>query len=179
MLKRFCYRCGAIESEDNPIINGLCLNCLLKEKTLVSVKANQKIIVCPVCGSYLIGSSWYPGSDDPDETIRWLAERVIEQSIAPVEPAREVEVVDLSVRKARGGKYVADVTVELDVVGKKVRQTVTVPLNVEKRVCPKCLMKSGGDYEATLQIRSERGYVTNDELRTRESSSQRLITVKT
>ena len=165
MLRRFCYKCGAVESEDNPIINGLCLNCLLKERELVTVKANQKIVVCPVCGSYLVGSSWYPGSEDPEETIRWLAERIIEQSISPARPAEGVNLVDVGVRKVRGGKYFADVTVEVEVAGRKVRQALSVPLNVEKRVCPKCLMKSGGDYEATLQIRSERGYVTQAELR--------------
>ena len=165
MVRRFCIKCGALESPENPIVDGLCLKCLREERQLFEVKGSLHIVVCPVCGSYLVGSSWYSGSEDPEETIRWLAERLVEQGIRPKEPAEGVELKRLEIVKEKGGKYFADVTAEVTVKGHKVEQRLLIPLNVEKRVCEKCLKKSGGDYDATLQIRSERGSVTEEELR--------------
>ncbi|UXD22013.1 hypothetical protein IPA_00875 [Ignicoccus pacificus DSM 13166] len=165
VVRRFCVKCGALESPENPIVGGLCLKCLKEEKDLFEVKGSLHLVVCPVCGSYLVGSSWYPGADDAEETIAWLAERLVEQGIKAKEPAEEVELVSVRTRKMRGGKYVAEVTARVSVKGHWIEQTQIIPLNVEKRVCEKCLKKSGGDYDATLQIRSERGTVTQEELR--------------
>ena len=165
MVRRFCVRCGALETPDNPIIDGLCLKCLREEKQLFEVKGSLHIVVCPVCGSYLVGSSWYPGAGDPEETIRWLAERLVEQGIRPKEPAESAEIKRVEIVKERGGQYFADVTAAVKVKGHEVEQRLLIPLRVEKRVCEKCLKKSGGDYDATLQIRSERGMVTEEELR--------------
>ncbi len=165
MVRRFCVKCGALESPENPIVNGLCLKCLREERELFEVKGSLHMVVCPVCGSYLVGSSWYPGGETAEETIEWLAERLVEQGIKPKPPAESVELRDITIRKMKGGKYVAEVTAVALVKGHEVEQTLLIPLNVEKRVCEKCLKKSGGDYDATLQIRSERGTVTEEELR--------------
>ena len=163
--RRFCVKCGALEAPDNPIVDGLCLRCLSKERLLFNVNSKRKIVVCPICSSYLVGNSWIKGTGDVEETIRMLAERLVEESAAPSPPAEGVEVKEVKVMRKRGGKYFAEVTAEVIVRGVKVEQTAVFPLDVEKRPCPKCLMKSGKDYEAVLQIRSESGRVTAEELR--------------
>ncbi len=163
--RRFCVKCGAPDTPENPVIGHLCLRCLVGEKSLAKVKHEPHIVVCPICGSYLVENTWVKGYDDPEETIAMLAERIIENEIVPLEPAESVEVREVQVERRRGGKYFAKVLVGLSIKGREVEQTIIVPLNVEKRPCPKCLMKSGKDYDAVLQIRSERGSVTEEELR--------------
>jgi len=163
--RRFCVSCGAVDSPENPVIGHLCLKCLTEERSLFEVRGRKHIVVCPVCSSYMVGNSWVKGTGDVEETISMLAERVVESGIVPLEPAEAVEVEDVRVVRERGGKYFAEVTAKVLVKGAETLQTLRVPLNVEKRPCPKCLMKSGKDYEAVLQIRSERGDVTQEELR--------------
>ncbi len=154
-LKRFCVKCGALESEDNPIINGLCLKCLTEERELAKVEGNIHIVVCPVCSAYFYANRWNPGLGDVEETIEWLAERLIEQKLKPISPADEVTLSDLEIRKTKGGKYEAIITYTAVVKGHEVTQSKVIKLRVDKRPCPKCLRKSGKDYDATIQIRSE------------------------
>ena len=143
----------------------MCLKCLLEERPLFEVKGSKHIVVCPICSSYMVESSWVRGTGDVEETIRMLAERLVEANAVPLEPAQEVEVENVEIERRKGGKYAALVTAKLKVGGVWASQTLPVELNVEKRPCPKCLMKSGKDYEAVLQIRSERGDVSQEELR--------------
>jgi len=164
--RRFCVKCGALEAPDNPIVDGLCLKCLTEERPLFEVKSKRKLVVCPVCSSYLVDNSWVKGTGDVEETIRMLAHRMVEEGLRPVPPAEGAELLSVEVVRRRGGKYFAEVTAEVIVKGAKTVQTLTVPLDVEKKPCPKCLMKSGKDYDAVLQIRSESGRVTLEELRT-------------
>ncbi len=164
--RRFCVKCGAEDSPENPIVGHLCLKCLIGEKELFEVKGSKHIVVCPICSSYMVDNSWVRGTGDVEETIHMLAERIVESNIVPKEPAEEVvEVEKVEVERRRGGKYWAKVTAVLSINGAKAKQTLYIPLNVEKKPCPKCLMKSGKDYDAVLQIRSERGTVTEEELR--------------
>ncbi|GEM_PF-1302276 len=163
--RRFCVRCGAEDSPENPVIGHLCLRCLTSERVLATVKHSPHIVVCPICGSYMVENTWVKGYDDPEETIAMLAERLIENNIEPVEPADDVEVKEVKVERRKGGKYFATVRVAVNVKGRMVEQTLIVPLDVVKRPCPNCLKKSGKDYDAVLQIRSERGSVTDEELR--------------
>ncbi|NPA84864.1 MAG: hypothetical protein GXO07_02530 [Crenarchaeota archaeon] len=163
--RRFCVKCGAPDSPDNPVVGHLCLKCLVEESPLFEVKGSKHIVVCPICSSYMVDNAWVRGTGDVEETIRMLAERTVEANISPIPPAEEVEVEGVRVERRRGGRYVARVTALVKVGGAEARQTLPIELDVEKRPCPKCLMKSGKDYDAVLQIRSERGDVTQEELR--------------
>ncbi len=162
-LKRFCVKCGALESESNPIVNGLCLRCLAEERDLARIEGTIHIVVCPICSSYFYANKWNPGLGDPEETIEWLAERLIEQKLKPLEPAEDVTLSDIEIRKSKGGKYEAIIKYVAIVRGHEVEQSKIVKLRVDKRPCPKCLRKSGKDYDATIQIRSE-GKLTSEDM---------------
>ena len=58
-MKRFCYRCGALEAQQGPLIQGLCQHCFAKENRLLQAPAELEVTVCGRCGAYLLGKRWH------------------------------------------------------------------------------------------------------------------------
>ncbi len=149
MGRRFCVRCGKKESKENPIIDGLCPECFVRERTILKLPSKIKLTVCPVCGAVYLHGRWEHVGGGAEDAIKWyvLGSLVKRSTVYP-----GVEVVDVEVRDVSSG--IVTMVVKGRFGEAILTQEVSTHLEVENRLCPACVKSRGGDYEAILQIRT-------------------------
>jgi len=145
---RFCLRCGRRESDEEPLIDGLCPDCFLKERALAKIPNNVVLVRCPVCGSVYVGGSWTPTSGSDEEALRYY---IVETVIKKGKTHKSFKDVQLAVLNASNNR--AEVLVRSFFRGKPVEQAFTINYRIEAKLCPKCLSVKIRDYEAILQVR--------------------------
>lgn len=141
-------RCGKIESSAEPLIDGLCVECFVRERPIVSMPDKLVLIRCPVCGSLYMGGSWVPLSGDDEELLRYYIDEVLIKKGKTHPLLSDIHVTVLSASNNR-----AELLVRSSLSGKSVEQIFMVNYRVEARLCPTCLSVKTRDYEAVLQIR--------------------------
>ncbi len=57
-MRRFCYSCGALETEGGPLTEGLCQECFAADNPLLRVPGEISVRVCGQCGAYQIDREW-------------------------------------------------------------------------------------------------------------------------
>lgn len=146
--RRFCLRCGKLESPEEPLIEGLCLDCFLKERRLVRLPNKVTLVRCPVCGSLYVNGSWIPLNGGDAEALQYyLTEAIIKKG--PANPSlleTNAEVLDVY-----GGQ--AELLVKSSFRGRPIEQKLTILYDIVGRLCPRCLNIKARNYEAILQIR--------------------------
>jgi nonsense-mediated mRNA decay protein 3 len=163
-MRRFCYRCGALEKDTGPLVEGLCQGCFSEGISLVQAPAKVRVVLCKNCDSYSSNGVWSQTTADSslDEIVRDLTlqslkvNRVIgtERLVIPaaqagfvkfkIEPDVKRGIVDV---KAEGKVH------ELQV--KPLHENIQIKLNIAYRSCKTCSLKSGGYYAAILQVRGQ------------------------
>lgn len=169
-MKRFCYRCGALESDASPLIQGLCQRCFAEEVSLLRAPREVEVVVCKRCGAYALGKQWHtPTSADPLEdaaretTLGKLRVARLTKSGAQLLRPREAHEVEINVEpdlkegsiwvRARGKVH------ELQAQPKV--EEATVKLNLTHKTCEVCSLKRARHHEAILQVR---GGLTDERL---------------
>ncbi len=163
-MKRFCYRCGALEAEHGPLIQGLCQRCFAGENRLLQAPAQLEVVICGRCGSHLLGKRWYQ-SGEGDAAVNAARATVLSTiRVASLSPAglrfirpSEAPEVELSIEpKLRGGVIevrargkVHELQAEPQVEEARIR------FELKRRTCDVCSLKSGRKHEAILQVRGE------------------------
>jgi len=145
-LKKFCIKCGAEESDEVPIIDNLCINCLLNEGKLIKLPSSVNLIVCPICNSIKLGSKWVWGDFKKDFT-QILKDVILSNSTF------HKELADISVNILESGRN-ALIHVEGTLRGISIRRDYSVDVVITKELCPHCSLAKGGYYEAIVQVRS-------------------------
>lgn len=145
---RFCLRCGKKESDEEPLIDGLCVDCFIKEKPIASIPDKIVLIRCPVCGSLYISGSWVPLSGGDEELILYYVNEVVIKKGRTHPAFKNTQVHVLSATN-----YRAELLARSLFAGRRVEQAFIVNYKVDSRLCPKCLSVKNRDYEAILQIR--------------------------
>lgn len=173
-MKRFCYRCGALEVEHGPLIKGLCQRCFAEENRLLRAPAQLEVVVCGRCGAHMLGNKWHQAGegDAISEAARATALSAIR--ITDLSPhgtkllrPQEAPNVALSIlpRLKEG-------VIEVRASG-KVHEFQTVPstdearitFKLKRRTCDVCSLKSARHHEAILQVRGESGKKKRSEIR--------------
>ncbi len=157
-MRRFCYRCGSLEGEQNPLIGGLCRKCLEKQK-LVEL-GDLNLTMCRKCGAIRVKGGWMELDFESGvrETImdKIKVARLEGESLTFV-PLSQSGGSSVNVEiKGNTNKANVTVTVYLKLSpeqGEPILQTVHPRLKIEKQVCPICRLKDSGYYEAILQVR--------------------------
>ena len=150
MGRRFCVRCGREEDEQNPIIDGLCPQCFVKERYILKLPSKVTVTVCPVCGSVYVGGVWERQGGGVEDAVELFINRSLikRSTVYPGISDVRVEVLKLSSGKAF-----------LKVIGfyRKVRleQDAEIYVDLRKQLCPTCASIRGEKTEATIQIRME------------------------
>ncbi len=150
MGRRFCVRCGVEEDENTPIIDGLCPKHFVEERRIVSFPSKITIVVCPSCGSVLVGNDWLPTDGSIAKALEIYINKALVKRSSIYPGFTDVEVnVDKVVSdkafyrvKGRYGKHVLE-------------QDGTLLFEVKHKLCPICSSIRNESYEATVQIRSE------------------------
>ncbi len=167
-MRRFCFKCGALEVEKGPLIEGLCQNCFRAEHRLLSVPAELELAVCKKCCAYFVKGRWHESNGQLESTLRTAARelalselRVIQLTDAGerlLHPA-QVEGLELQVEPRIGVKEIL-----LDVHARgKIHELQAEPhderaavrIRLKWGTCDVCSLKSAGYYEAIVQVRGE------------------------
>lgn len=167
-LKKFCYRCGALEGEAGPLIQGLCQDCFTAENRLLSAPAEVEVVFCKGCGAHMLDKKWVGPengrsiSDAIHEAVlRSL--RIAHLTDAGLEfaPPRGAGWAELTVEPRLGpGEPLAEVRARGKVHRLQLRpseESARIKVKLKGATCDVCRLKSSGYYEAVLQLRGEPG----------------------
>jgi len=166
-MRRFCYRCGASETENGPLIQGLCQTCFMKENPLIMTPTEIQVNICSRCKAYFIDKMWHE-PNDKESALEEAARAAVlsELRFAQLTPAgmkslsmHEVKGLELSVEpKPIAGEVMVDVHARGKVHELQVSPQVEhVTITVKPRwiTCDVCGLLSAGHHEAILQVRGK------------------------
>jgi nonsense-mediated mRNA decay protein 3 len=164
-MARYCVKCGREVGEDEPLIDGMCIDCYLKYKGVFISKPVLEITICPRCGSWRYRGEWR----DP-LPIKEVIRRVLLGEAHRFIDKRHVEVVDAVITSdpVRINESQYSVKALLQVLVEEhypVSINAEIILSINKKICPRCLAHAGKSNRALVQIRSSDGIFSSDERR--------------
>ncbi|RLG84586.1 MAG: NMD protein affecting ribosome stability and mRNA decay [Thermoprotei archaeon] len=162
-MTRYCVKCGILETEETPLINGYCPKCYLEYKGVFKKTPLLEVILCSKCGSLRFKGKWVYTRSLEDALVRILEadyKRFVNDEVDNL-------IVDniTNIHRINKNYYEAYAEVNASLQSKTyVKGKYAVRFRVVKTVCPNCLKKTGKSFNAIVQVRSERGYLTEDEI---------------
>lgn len=159
-MKRFCYKCGALEAETGPLVQGLCQRCF-SENQLMQAPSEIDVVVCKKCGAYKVGNQWRTGtSGDLDAAVRETvldAVRIIRHTESDKSLLRPVmaEGVRVEVMPSIKKNMVNIITTGKvhPLQAQPKTEEVALKLNMKYSTCEVCSLKSAKHHDAILQLR--------------------------
>jgi len=168
-MKRFCYRCGALEAERGPLIGGLCQRCFAEGNRLLQAPAELKVTVCGRCGAHLLGKRWHEAGEGDatanavratvlsslkvarltDAGVKFLRPHEVPELELQVEPKLAEGVIKI---RTRGKVHELQVKPQLE--------EACIKFTLKRSTCDVCSLKSARHYEVILQVR---GKLTGEE----------------
>ncbi len=148
----FCIKCGRTNT---PLIEGMCPSCWLEENKLVDVPRVLEADYCRFCGSVRIHGKWLNTYDMGEAVLK-----VVDAYTKDVKPSKQI-IESIKVESIEFVTQPSWRTIVKLIVSAKIRElTLTSSYDVEVRlkpsICPRCIMRRSGDYEALIQIRASR-----------------------
>lgn len=164
-MRRFCYKCGALEAEKSPLIQGLCQKCFAAEHRLIRVPKGVSTSICKRCSAYMSGNRWQkPSGEDASYEAAQAAVRrdlrLAKSTHVGIQFVRPEESnAELSFEASPAAR---DVIVDVHARG-KIHELQTEPsvdsaqvlVKLRQTTCDVCSLIRAGYYEAILQIRGE------------------------
>ncbi|MHA2322562.1 MAG: 60S ribosomal export protein NMD3 [Candidatus Thorarchaeota archaeon] len=171
-MKAPCYLCGK-----SALLDGLCAECYDKEHPLIEVKTPLTLHACKKCGSVKIPGGWKTlsfAAADSDDLWPHQLDILLDIEVKPL-----VHGIELTIEEEKRLDRVLHVI--LRALGQSHEdlppheEQYSVEVRFSYGTCDTCGMKSGGYYEATLQIRADGRKVTDEE----EDDIVRIVTEMT
>ncbi|MHA2221129.1 MAG: 60S ribosomal export protein NMD3 [Candidatus Thorarchaeota archaeon] len=171
-MKAPCYLCG-----EPAVLDGLCANCYDKDHPLIEVKTPLTLVACKKCGSVKVPGGWkkltFEAADSEDLWPHQL-DILLDTEVKPavhgieliIEEEKRLDRVLHIILKAIGQSH-EDLPIH--------EEQYSVEVRFSYATCDTCGMKSGGYYEATLQIRADGRKLTDEE----EDDIVRIVTEMT
>lgn len=131
-----CPKCGKPS-------RGLCLECYFEDNPLEL--GDVKISFCGYCNSIRYREHWGASIDDVSKDVRKGIKLPFEVKLSRVEVKPELDEKNLTL----------NVVVEGDYKGSRFRKDLSNKTRIHKMTCPNCSRKSGGYFEAVLQLRCD------------------------
>lgn len=168
-MEKFCYRCGALEEEKGPLIEGLCRDCFLGENALVKAPEQLDLKVCNRCGSYYFENKWHDVGDvlysDYTEVAKELVTSEIEVLQKGPAGTRYVDFEDaegasigLEAEYTSPDRIFVDLQLQVkitDSMEEPLSDRTGVEIRLVETTCEVCGKISQGYYEAVLQVRGQ------------------------
>ena len=143
----FCVECG----REGKTYDGLCSECYLKKKQLVSLPKILDVIVCGKCYASRIGKHW-ADSLDLEDAVRFS----VENAIVAEKDVDDVEL-EITLTEKDPRNYSANVIAAFRAGELRASREFDVLVRLKKDTCQRCGKKSGHYYEAILQLRGSGG----------------------
>ncbi|HID04244.1 MAG TPA: hypothetical protein EYP20_00400, partial [Aigarchaeota archaeon] len=153
-----CVRCGR---EVDKLVDGrLCPKCYLELYGFGRPPAKLQLVVCTRCGSYRYQGRWFPAPGDGG--LEDVAALVFQASFKPTEYTEYYRVEDVEI------DYDAEqalVRVAGRLQGMEHEDTIvySMPVVVQKQICPVCFQRAAGVPTAIVQIRGYDGRLSEDD----------------
>lgn len=165
-MHKFCYKCGALEEDKGPLIDGLCQKCFVAEHPLLQVAQRIGLKVCRMCGAHFIDNEWRELEKESGSALKEGAEEAVlsELTVARKGPTgiqyvNPAEVDNVRV-KLESELVPPNVRVNVEASGKidesqkkEQNERTEVSVNIDMTTCKICSRKTSGYYEAILQVR--------------------------
>ena len=140
----FCVKCG---KETEGTIDGLCTECFLDGRKLISLPHHVDLKICANCGDFGTGESW------ATKDMRTAIEDAAVNSLVAVKEAR-VAGLEASSTEQEPFTHVVRVDAVLDINGCITEDSASTLVRLKNTVCKRCSRQLGNYYEAILQIRA-------------------------
>ena len=140
----FCVKCG---KETEHTIGGLCIECFLDGRKLISLPHHIDLKICANCGDIGRGETW--ATKDLQEAI----EEAAEDSLVPIKEARKISA-EKTLTEQEPFTFLVSVSAVLDINGYAAEDTASTVVRLKNTVCRRCSRQLGNYYEAILQIRA-------------------------
>jgi nonsense-mediated mRNA decay protein 3 len=148
-----CVECG----KNKEAINGVCAECFLKGKQIVTLPHHADLERCTNCEEFFAGGKWVAAE------TRDAVEDCAVAVLAAIPEAKILSVGTVSQELDPMNRLVT-MEVDTDVAGTVSASTVSTTVRIKNTVCKRCSRQLGNYYEATLQIRSS-GRTLDDAVR--------------
>lgn len=161
LMRRFCYKCGALEKDAGPLLLGLCQRCF-SDLPLLELPPEIEVVLCRDCGAFRLGGRWQRQSSQ--EPIKDAARQVVFDSLRAVSYTdsgrrllRTVEIPKLQVEvepRPEEGLVVVRALGRLHPLQKNPKfEELASKLNLKYTTCETCRLKRAKHHEAILQLR--------------------------
>ena len=140
----FCVKCG---EEDVETVNGLCLNCFLDGRKLISMPHHVDLMRCANCEEFSVNDQWV--RKDLDQAVEDIALTTLS-----VIPEGKVVSVGVMVEKQEDKTFVVHVQADVDVSGVVATDEDSVIVRLKNTVCKRCSRQLGSYYESIIQVRT-------------------------
>lgn len=144
----FCVVCGRTGL---PIEEGVCADCFAKTHPLITVDPHAKVVLCPTCGSRMVGSHWERSGSS---TL------LVPEDLTPLLRTHpEVGIRRVAWEETGLNPLVRELRAVADVRFRDTERKVAVEFQVriEHRTCPDCSRKTGHFFTAIIQLRGPEG----------------------
>jgi len=140
----FCVVCGRRDVE---LTDGECVDCFVKRVPLVTAPERPTVVLCPTCGSRLVGQHWEPSE---------AGDRLQASDLTPLLRAHpEAGIRRVHWTETGGQTLVRELEGSVDLRFRGVERTrgVRMTVKIEHRTCEACSRRSGRYYTARIQLR--------------------------
>lgn len=168
-MKKFCYRCGALEDEKGPLIEGLCSECFLAENPPIKVPEKIELKICERCGAYFLKNTWRdieknPASEylEASKEIATAEAEFLQRDSAGIRYVNFEDSKDVDISFKAEFSSSETIILNMEVIGKYfdsqemfLSDQVKIEVDLVRTTCGVCERQSSGYYEAVLQVRGE------------------------
>jgi NMD protein affecting ribosome stability and mRNA decay len=149
-MRRFCYKCGALEAEAGQLLGGLCPACFVREVRLIEVPSKIELCICRACGAVKSRGRWNREENAAEREVLRIVSLRPRLRGAPISIAPQPSLMTrVDLEKGEG---------EIEAVGEcsgiPLKEKRRVKLDLKFRTCDVCTLKSCGYHEAVVQVRS-------------------------
>ena len=140
----FCVNCG---KDGKDTIKGLCVDCFLDGRVMISLPHHIDLERCTNCEEYFINGSWKQME---------LSDAAEDTTVDSMAALKESVVTDVATafEKLDDRNFIVSLEVCTDTLGYRSVDNASTTVRLKNVVCKRCSRQLGNYYEATLQIRS-------------------------
>lgn len=148
----FCVKCG---KEDVETVDGLCMECFLDGKKLVSMPHHVNLMKCSNCNEFSVADEWVKKSlDDAIVDIAVTSVMIIPEAV--------IRSYGAMIERQDDKTFVVHIQFDLEVNGIPVTEEDSTIVRLKNGVCKRCSRQLGSYYESVIQLRSGERTLSDD-----------------